>query len=232
MIYFHLISTVEQLQLTRPSDTQVSLKNLDELIRCLNAEYDNPQFTVSLLAKFSRKLCEPNVFTKLKSLVCLHKMMQECDSNAQNALTQSVRSLRSEKDEKVGVSFFSSESIDQAAGTASNVAELQAVELAREYALYVLNFVDFRGEKVSKSSSKSKNKNSKESLSDNEERAELLLELFELSEVVQKCCKQSQNGEVVRQCLACVVDDKSYLTKQMLKIYEVRNFKKKLNYGS
>ena len=74
--------------MTRPSDTQVSLKNLDELVRCLNAEYDNPQFTVSLLAKFSRKLCEPNVFTKLKSLICLHKMMQECDSNAQNALTQ------------------------------------------------------------------------------------------------------------------------------------------------
>lgn len=212
-----------ELQLTRPSDTQVSLKNLDELVRCLNAEYDNPQFTVSLLAKFSRKLCEPNVFTKLKSLICLHKMMQECDSNAQNALTQSVRSLKSEKDEKVGVSFFSIESIEQAAGSASNVAELEAVELAREYASYVLNFVDYRGEKMTKNTSKNKkkNKNLEESLSDNEEKAELLLELYELNEVVQKCCKQSQNGEVVMQCLTCVMDDKSYLIKQMLKVYEV-----------
>ena len=208
--------------MTRPSDTQVSLKNLDELVRCLNAEYDNPQFTVSLLAKFSRKLCEPNVFTKLKSLICLHKMMQECDSNAQNALTQSVRSLKSEKDEKVGVSFFSSESIEQAAGSASNVAELEAVELAREYAAYVINFVDFRGEKITKSSSKSTggSKNKKEG--DGEDRAEMLLELVELSESVQKCCKQSQNGQVVLQCLTCVMDDKSWISKQMLKVYEVR----------
>ena len=204
-------------QLTRPTDTQVSLKNLDDLVRCLNAEYDNPQFTVSLLAKFSRKLCEPNVFTKLKSLICLHKMMQECDSNAQNALTQSVRSLKSEKDEKVGVSFFSSESIEQAAGSASNVAELEAVELAREYATYVLNFVDFRGEKISKNNSKGKHKKE----TDVEERAELLLELVELSESVQKCCKQSQNGQVVMQCLTCVMDDRPWLTKQMQKVYEV-----------
>lgn len=204
--------------MTRPTDTQVSLKNLDELVRCLNAEYDNPQFTVSLLAKFSRKLCEPNVFTKLKSIVCLHKMMQECDSNAQNALTQSVRSLKSEKDEKVGAFFFSSESIEQAAGSASNVAELEAVELAREYAAYVLNFVDFRGEKVVKSSTK--NKNLKKEV-DNEERAEALLELFELSELVQKCCRQSQKGQVVAQCLTCLMDDRPWLTKQMQKVYEV-----------
>ena len=144
--------------------------------------------------------------------------MQECDSNAQNALTQSVRSLKSEKDEKVGAFFFSSESIEQAAGSASNVAELEAVELAREYAAYVLNFVDFRGEKVLKSSPKSKNLKKEV---DNEQRAESLLELFELSELVQKCCRQSQNGQVVAQCLSCLMEDRHWLTKQMQKVYEV-----------
>jgi ANTH domain len=186
----------------------------------LNAEYDNPQFTVSLLAKFSRKLCEPNVFTKLKSLICLHKMMQECDSNAQNAFTQSVRSLKSERDEKVGVSFFSNESIEQAAGSASTVAELEAVELAREYAAYVLNFIDFRGEKPARSNAKSKV--SKKEV-DGDDRAEMLLELVELSELVQKCCKQSQSGQVVMQCLSCVMEDRPWITKQMQKVYEVRN---------
>lgn len=117
--------------MTRPVDTQVSLKNLDELIRCLNAEYDNMEFTVSLLAKFSRKLCETNVYTKLKSLICLHKMMQECDENAQKAMKGSIQSLREERDEKVDASFFSPESIEKAAGSATNVAELENLELTR-----------------------------------------------------------------------------------------------------
>ena len=68
---FHIVC----YQLTRPTDAPVPLKSLDELVRCLDAEYDNPQFTVSLLAKFSRKLYEPNVFTKLKSMV---GMFAEC----------------------------------------------------------------------------------------------------------------------------------------------------------
>jgi hypothetical protein len=207
IIYFYFLNH----QLTRPTDTQVSLKNLDELVRCLNAEYDNPQFTVSLLAKFSRKLCELNVFTKLKSLICLHKMMQECDSDAQSALTQSVRSLKSEKDEKVGVSFFSSESIEQAAGSASNVAELEAVELAREYAGYVLEYVDFRGEKGGKKGKKI----------DGDDRAELLLDLMDKSDAVQKACKNTLSGQVVKQCLSCVIDDRPWLVKQMQKLYEV-----------
>ena len=116
------------LQLTRPTDSPVPLKSLAELVRCLDAEYENPQFTVSLLAKFSRKLFEPNVYTKIKAMVCLHNLMQELEGGAQNAVMLSVRSLRSETDEKVGATFFAPESIEQAADVVVNVAELEAVE--------------------------------------------------------------------------------------------------------
>ena len=52
--------------------------------------------------------------------VCLHKLMQDLEGSAQNAVMMSVRSLRSETDEKVGGPFFSAESIEQAADVAGN----------------------------------------------------------------------------------------------------------------
>jgi hypothetical protein len=236
------------MQLTRPTDTAVPLKSLDELTRVLDAEYDNPQFTVGLLAKFSRKLFEPNVYTKLKSMICLHKLMQELSSGAQNAVMQSVRSLRSETDEKVGHEFFSMESIELAADSASNVAELEAVELAREYTEYVLEMIDVRGERAPKSSSKksrggkggkSKSKGGKgdseegEDREDSEptgddDRAEALLNLAELSEAIHKVCKGSKSGggggpgQVAQQCLVTVMEDRPWLIKQMQKLHEVR----------
>ena len=44
--------------------------------------------------------------------------MQDLEGGAQNAVMMSVRSLRSETDEKVGGPFFSPESIEQAADVA------------------------------------------------------------------------------------------------------------------
>jgi len=207
------------LQLTRPTDAPVPLKSLAELVRCLDTEYENPQFTVSLLAKFSRKLFEPNVYTKLKAMVCLHNLMQELEGGAQSAVMLSVRSLRSETDEKVGATFFAPESIEQAADVAVTVAELESVEyvdfggkrereretenipalltptpisttscrLCREYAAYVLEFVDLRGD-AQKVASRGKGKGKGASKTEvdataNEDRAEALLRLAELSEV-------------------------------------------------
>ena len=78
----------------------------------MNTEYDNPQLVVSLLAKFSRKLAESNIFTKLKSVLSIHKITANLEEKAQNALIESIRSLRLEIDEKVGQPFFSLDSIE------------------------------------------------------------------------------------------------------------------------
>lgn len=84
------------LQLTRPADSAVPESALEELHQCFEAEADNAQLTVSLLAKLSRKLVEPSVYSKLKALLCLHRLTESSSEAAQNALLQCVRSLRSE----------------------------------------------------------------------------------------------------------------------------------------
>lgn len=176
----------------------------------MDTEYDNPQLVVSLLVKFSRKMSEPIIYTKLKSMMSLHKIVENCGDKAQYAVSQSIKSLRQEIDEKVGLPFFSSETVEQAAGKADNVAELEVAELSREYSSYVFDFIEVRGER---------SKGGKAAVV-SADRVDTLMSLVEQAEIVEKCCKRFKSG-LTKQCLESIKEDRVWLMKQLEKSYEV-----------
>lgn len=186
-----------------------------EVINFVNLEYDNPQLIISLLVKFSRKLAEHNVYTKLKSLLVLHKVMENVQVKARGGLYQAITSMRKETDEKIGELFFST--IEDAAAMASNVAEIEAVELARVYYEYVFEFIHTRGSLAmlaSEGGSKATISQKKADI------AESLLNLVDLSAEAETCCKRASTP-LNKQCLESLKDDRKWLLAEMNKLYKV-----------
>ena len=132
--------------MTRPNQAAIPASSLDDAVSFLNNEYDNPALVVSLLAKLSRKYSEPNVYTKIKAIVALHSIAENVSDKACNAIALSVHTLRREIDEKVGHPFFGMETVDDVADRASNVAELEAVELAKTYSTYVFDYIELKSD--------------------------------------------------------------------------------------
>jgi hypothetical protein len=194
------------LQLTKPSNDYLPGNAMDTLVNCMDEEFENPQFVVSLLAKLSRKLSEANVYTKVKSLIALHRLMQASDDDAQVAISKAITSLKQEYDGKVGFNFFSSESYEGAGSTASNVAELQATELLSVYAQYVFQYIQAWG--------------SKSSIKRNDDAAERLMRLLELAEAVEEECADSGKNQIASECLATIEEDRKYICRKLLKSYE------------
>lgn len=202
------------------------MSSMDDIINFVNIEFDNPQLMISLLVKFSRKFAETNVYTKLKSILVLHKLMENVKESAQVGLLKSVRSLRIEKDEKVDMLFFSPDSIEKSAELANNVAEIQAVELARVYSAYVFNFIDTKGMQPSStttsssSSSKASAKDSK-SIEDIEDRMNALVNLVNHGDEVEICIKRTFTP-LGQQCLDAVKEDRSWIMKELKKLYVIQ----------
>ena len=196
------------LQLTRPVDQPVPSKPLEELVMVLSTEYENPQFLVTVLAKLSRKMTESNIFTKLKALYTLHKLMTFSSDDTQTAIMQCMLSLRTESDGKVDDFFFSMENIEALADSAVNVAELETAEFTREYATYVLDYIDAKGDKSSM----------KEGVLD---RAEILYSLLNQGIKVESKCKATIAGAVLKQCVGAVLEERKWILKQLVKLYEV-----------
>lgn len=132
------------LQLTRPDDTAVTLLEFEQVAAMLRNDYHNPQFVVGLLVKLSRKFAEPNIFTKVKALWTLHRLLVASPSKVQVALSKATTSLQQEIDDKIKQQFFAVESVDDAGATAQTVSELKTVQLARVYASYVFNVIHLR----------------------------------------------------------------------------------------
>ena len=195
------------------------MSSLENIVNFLNTEYDNPQLVVSLLAKLSRKYYEPNSFTKIKSFLSMHKIIEKTSSKAQNAITQSFQTLKQEVDEKVGSTFFSLDSIDQIASRAGNVAELQFVELTRLYSSYVTDLIELKSDIIQSSTASTKSviKNKNKVIVN---KAEQIINLLEQSELVEKNCKLVVNP-LSKQCLEAVREDKARLIKDLKDIYEV-----------
>ena len=196
------------LQLTRPVDQAVPSRPLEELVGVLSVEYENPQFLVTVLAKLSRKLTEPNIFTKLKALYTLLKLMTLSSDDTQMAIMQCMLSLRTENDGKVNDFFFSMESIEALADSAVNVAELETAEFTKEYATYVLDYIDAKGDKSS----------IKEGVLD---RTEILYSLLNQGIKVESKCKATIAGAVLKQCVSAVLEERKWILKQLVKLYEV-----------
>jgi len=192
------------LSLTRPVDAAMPGQALDVLINCMDMEFENPQFTVSLLAKFSRKLAEDNVYTKLKALMSIHRLMQYCDSGAKAAVAKCMRSLRKEYDAKTDLNFFAEECVEEAPTTAATVAELEASDLLLAYADYVYDYVTLRGGVGAKRDS-------------DEAKASKFLKLIATSHAVEDRCKAT-SGKCSKECLGAILDDRQWMTKQLEKL--------------
>jgi hypothetical protein len=191
-------------QLTKPVDKHAPGHAMDVLINCMDMEYESPQFTVSLLAKFSRKLSEVNIYTKIKSLLAIHRMMQYCDSGAKVAVAKCLKSLRKEVDPKIDQNFFDKESIEEASHNAGTVAELEASVLLQEYSHYVFEYTALRG-----APSKAKS---------NAQRAVGFKKLIKLSEKVEACSKTSKSSKITKECIGAVLDDRTWMIKQLDKL--------------
>lgn len=198
------------LQLTKPDDTSLPVSQFEELVTCLNAEYENPVFLVSLMCKLSRKLCEPNIFTKLKCLVVLHKITELSDSPARHAIMKCINTLQKETDVKTDDNYFSVESIGEMEKAANNVAELEVIELSKRYADYVFDYITIRGDKSSLSQRSA-------------EKADLCLRLLEQGEAVEDHCgsKLIETSKISRECSERMREDRSWLVKQLAKLSEM-----------
>jgi hypothetical protein len=207
------------LQLTRPNAAAISMSSMEDIINFVNLEYDNPQLMISLLVKFSRKFAESNVYTKLKAILALHKLMENVKDKAQTGLLKSVRSLRAEADEKTGALFFAPGSIEEAAGRAGNVAEIQAVELARVYSAYVFDFIDTKGTSSLLAEGAGKKKGVKGVVvSDAAARTSQLLGLLEQGDEVEECCVRTKSP-LGTQCLDAVIEDRTWVDTELTKLY-------------
>lgn len=206
------------MQLTIPSDTPVDAKDLDEFISSIDSAYQNPEFLVSILAKLSRKLSEPNIFTKLKVWISLHVLVDELTSEkAKYATLQCFKSLRSEHDGKVGHEFYSLSAVESFSLLASTVGELEGLELTRAYGLYVSTYLESLASHLSSTLKK------KVSINDNKvDIVERLLSLLDHSEDVDEICKKSSVA-LSKQCLEHVKRDRVWILKQLSKHYEVDN---------
>ena len=189
------------------------MASLDNIVNFVNLEHDNPQLMVSLLVKFSRKLSEPNVYTKLKALLVLHRLMENVKEKARAGLLLSVQSLQSEMDDKVSTTFFSVDAIEEAASLAASVAEIEAVELARVYGRYVFDYLDAKGSKAAAAATAHS--------IDVDGQAEALLSLLEQSSEVERCCKRAAT-KLNKQVLDSVKDDRAWTVTELSDLYKVR----------
>jgi len=172
------------------------------------------------MSKISRKLFEPNIYTKLKSLIIIHKLIEHSDHGARNAIMECINSLQKEQDPKTGQLYFSFETIEEMGKAATNVQELEAVEFTKGYASYVFDFVALRGDKTPL-------------IQKPDENADRILQLVELGESLENKCKSStgqslapggkmsSNFKITHECLDRIKDDRTWAIKQLQKLSEV-----------
>lgn len=203
------------LSLTKPTDASIPVDSLQALITCLNEEYSNPAFTVSVLAKFSRKLHEQNIFTKIKALLSIHKLLQLTESKAQQALAQSMNALKSEVDMKNGKNFFTAEVLEDESAIGAGANTRVTLDLAREYATFV--FRTFESKSNVKGNKKGANHDVGAAATRN---AETLLEILDQARVVEALCKKLPRSPVAKQCHDAVSRDKNACLKTIAKLYE------------
>ena len=134
------------LQLTSPNDTPLTANIINDLVHLLNAEIDDPECITSVIGKLSKKLHEPNVFSKVKVFASIHRLVQRTDEQVRHAIMQIIKGLQEVSDSK-GSNFFAPELIESAKTSAGNVEEIQTADFLSVYSQYVLDLAEVRGRK-------------------------------------------------------------------------------------
>ena len=134
------------LQLTRPTNAPIPDAALNEAVNFLIVSTTILK-SWCLLAKLSRKLCEPNVYTKLKALLTVNRILANTNGKGLVALSECMKSLQQEVDSS-GFALFSIESVERAKGVADSVGEIEMAELAMEYAGFLFSYIDAKASKA------------------------------------------------------------------------------------
>jgi len=208
----HFGSELESLvlSLTRPIDSVLPPSQIQDITNIVKTEYENPIFLVGLLAKISRKFIESNIYTKLKSILIIHHLIDNTDAGAREAIKKCINDMRVENDPKIGSqTFFCVDDLDEIEQAASNVAELKTAEMSKLYVDYVFDYVSLRGDKSS-------------ILSCVEDKSELLLTLIEQGKSLEEICKSKVISAplIGGECVNLLKEDRNWILKQLLKIYE------------
>eukprot|EP01040_Poterioochromonas_malhamensis_P006421 gene6421-6917_t len=218
------------LQLTRPSNAEIPLTQIQDFITFINHEYENPDVLISSLIKLSRKFAESNIFTQLKTCYILHYVMDQIDSKAKLEWSKAIHSMRSELDEKLGRYYFSLENISEAMISATTVMELEAVDFTRSYAQYVFKYIEYQQKRILASSS-TKNSNKKVSTTSSSSIADIksLTAIVELAEKNMKLLEtnnklqelnQKVDSEIMEQIFDHLLQNQVQLLQDLIVIYE------------
>ena len=167
------------LQLTTPTDEPINKKIFDEFLLLIKEDYTSVETMVSLFLKLSRKLNEPNVFTKMKVLASIHQLYHSfsfptkdsskskvtIDSSekigARHSINQCLLILRNKVDDKYGNECYSIDTINSLLIQPSNDLEFQLQKLLEIYSQYFHIFIDYQitsATPVKKESTKQSNK--------------------------------------------------------------------------
>ncbi len=195
--------------MTRPDNNMIATIHVSTLVNSINQDFEDTGFIVSLITKWSRKFMEPNIYTKLKSLLGLHLVYQKLEDDPQNVIMTCIQSLRKEKDLKYEKSYFYND-IDSSLAT--NVGEIESYAFLQEYYSYFFFVVDLRGDR------------SKYTTINIEKKLQQHIKLVQLNEKLKSICLQASTGEnnpILKQCVDVLLNDHNWAIKQLSKIYEV-----------
>lgn len=192
---------------------------LDHLISLIEDDYDNAELTVEILVKLSRKFSEVNVYTKLKAMVIVHRVMQAVPEKIKLAWSSAFNELSHELDEKVGQNFFDISSISEAANKVNNVGEMLSSYLARDYSEYVQHYLATVRKFLTVSTSNKKSSKVNESTTTSE-LAESWLKVATTAEEIQETCKKFDSA-LSNQIRDLVNADLHQAVKMLIKHFEV-----------
>lgn len=204
--------------MTKPSDAVIATKVLDNFQALVSSEYEDPEFLFSLFAKLSRKLSEPNIYTKLKVIISLHFLINTIPEAIKGSIVSCIVSLRSEYDSKVGLSFFSSEAIDSFSSRASTVGELEALEQAKVYVNYIFSYLEIVP-LLAASDTKSKKKSGEKSAVSTEA-IDDMVQLLKDGQSLESLCSRS-TLMLSNVCTEYLKHDRAIAMKRLSHIYEV-----------
>lgn len=162
------------------------------------------------MAKLSRKYSDLNIFSQIKVALSIHKVILGVeDEKAKKAWAAAFYSLKAEKDEKAGTTFFSLDLLDDAKTFLSSSLEKESWKFAQVYIPYVFENLVYHTNYSSNSILKSKVK----TMTPKERLIKLSNDVKELISITKKF-----NTPLINQCIEALKEEKEWIEQELLKV--------------
>jgi hypothetical protein len=143
-------STIEvyTLKLTEPTPQLNNYASYySELLHALETHLDDPLFVATIVSKISRKINEDNVFTKLKSLFLLHKLILDSRKEAATAIVSTILASDETKDNIASKLLVGSNSIENRYyWNAESVHDIEMIDFLKTYQVFVKDCILLMGQ--------------------------------------------------------------------------------------